>query len=233
MNFKKWIYSITLVLCFAVPNQAKKSVSWCEESKVQPEAGNVFEISIFKNLTPRIPTGKNLTNLKKSEFITYGYKVKPSVESLRICIEDIKFNGDPLGRKTEGIIDEIMISNGYNKMEGKYRGNKGFDGVYIKGTAKKPTEIVIIESKQFRYIKDEADVLVEHSGMTLNPPSPATGLPAQMSEDWINDVSQNLRNAGKLEISDMVDNYPNLIIKYVSAVDKVLGEINFLKLDKY
>jgi len=126
-----------------------------------------------------------------------------------------------------------MLISGYTKLEGKYSGNKGFDGLYIKGIVKKPIEIVIIESKQFRYIKGEADVLIEHNGLILNPPNPSTGLPAQMSEDWINDVSQNLRNAGKSEIADMIDDHPNLIVKYVSAVDKALGEINFLKLDKY
>jgi hypothetical protein len=157
-------------------------------------AGNIFEVSIFKNLTARIPTGSKLTNLKKAEFVTHGYKVKPTSGGLKTQIDDIIANGDNLGAKTEGIVDDIMSGNGYTKMDGKYGSNNGYDGIYIKGTASNPTEIVIIESKQFKYTNGVADDVLEHSGITLNPPSGTTQLPTQMSDGWINYVAGKLKN---------------------------------------
>jgi hypothetical protein len=126
-----------------------------------------------------------------------------------------------------------MNTNGYTKMDGKYGSNNGYDGIYIKGTASKPTEIVIIESKQFKYTNGVADDVLEHSGVTLNPPSGTTALPAQMSDDWIEYVRVKLDQAGKTDISQMIFLNKPKITKYVAAVDKTQGEINFLKLGAY
>jgi hypothetical protein len=196
-------------------------------------AGSFFDLSTFKNLTARIPTGSKLTNLKKSEFLTHGYKVKPTSGSLKTQIDDIIANGDNLGAKTEGIVDDIMSGNGYTKMDGKYRSNNGYDGIYIKGTTSNPTEIIIIESKQFKYTNGVADDVLEHSGITLNPPSSTTPLPAQMSDSWVQYVGNKLRSEGKTDIANMIRDFDDKITKYVSVVDKTQGEINFLKLGTY
>lgn len=203
------------------------------KGKAVSGAGNLFDLSVFKNLTARIPSGSKLTNLKKSEFLEYGYKLKPTSGGLKTQIDDIITNGDNLGAKTEGIVDDIMSGNGYTKMDGKYGSNNGYDGIYIKGDINNPTEIIIIESKQFKYTNGVADDVLEHSGVTLNPPSGTTPLPAQMSDAWIQYVAGKLRDAGKSGIADMIVDNPALIQKYVSAVDKVQGEINFLKLGSY
>lgn len=233
MNFKKWIYSLALVLCFATPIHAEKIVFLCKENCVQPEAGNIFVLSAFNNCKPRKPTGNNLTYLRKSEFLSYGYQVKPIYGELKTKIDDINKNGDKKGDKTENIVDDLMISSGYTKLDGKYGGNKGFDGIYIKGTTSNPIEIIIIESKQFRYHLGVADSVIEHIGLALNQPNVSTGLPAQMSDEWIRNVANSLYNVGKIEISDMIIFNPKLITKYVSAVDTVRREINFLKLCSY
>jgi hypothetical protein len=233
MNFKKWIYSTALILYFAVPIIAQKNVFFGEGSKVLPGASNVFELSTFKNRTARIPTGKMHTYVKKSDFLTYGYKIKPPSGKLKTKIDDIEKNGDIKGDKTESIVDDIMISNGYTKMDGKYGGKKGYDGIYIKGTSRHPTEIIIIESKQFNYTKNTAYNRFEHGGVTLNPPGSTTRLPEQMSEAWVQYVAKKLRDKGKTEIADMIDYNPKLISKYVSAVDKVQGEVYFLRLGSY
>jgi len=196
-------------------------------------AGNIFELSTFKNLTARIPSGSKLTNLKKSEFITYGYKVKPTTGGLKTQIDDIIANGDNLGAKTESIVDDIMSDNGYTKMDGKYGSNNGYDGVYIKGTIENPTEIVIIESKQFKYANGAADDVVEHGGITLNPPSGTTPLPSQMSDGWVDYVAGKLNDAGNTSVGNMIKLNDTKISKYVVAVDKTQGEINFLKLGAY
>ena len=201
-------------------------------------AGNIFELSTFKNLTARIPTGSKLTNLKKAEFLTHGYKVKPTSGGLKTQIDDIIANGDNLGAKTEGIVDDIMSGNGYTKMDGKYGSNNGYDGVYIKGTASNPTEIVIIESKQFKYTNGVADDVLEHSGVTLNYPNQNTGLASQMSDTWIRQVAEKLSTNTNTKlmgdkIQELLLTDPSKIQKYLSAVDKTQGEINFLKLGNY
>jgi hypothetical protein len=54
-----------------------------------------------------------------------------------------------------------------------------------------------------------------------------------MSDGWIQYVASKLNEAGKTQIAEMIIDNPNLISKYVSAVDKIQGEINFLKLGNY
>lgn len=54
-----------------------------------------------------------------------------------------------------------------------------------------------------------------------------------MSDGWIQYVANKLSDAGKTSISKMIKQNPELIQKYVSAVDKTQGEINFLKLGNY
>ena len=180
-----------------------------------------------------MPTGKNLTNIKKAEFVDYGYKLKPTSGELKTIIDDIVATGDNLGTKTEIIVDKLMVENGYTKMDGKYGSNNGYDGIYIKGTIENPTEIVIIESKQFKYVNNKAENIVEHGGVTTNGPNDNTGLPTQMSDPWVEYVRTKLAQSGKTEISNMIRDFDNKISKYVTAIDKIQGEINFLKLGKY
>jgi len=203
------------------------------------EAGSDwFSLSTLKNLTPKIPSGNKLTYLKKTDFINDGYKVKPSAgSSVKNTVDDIIANGDNLGLKTESSVREIMESKGYTWIDGKYGSNNGYDGVFIKGTLDNPTEIIIIESKQFKYSNNTAGDLIEHSGVNLSPPSTTTPLPAQMSDAWINYVANNLKNTPNsalgIKIEELMLTNPSIISKYVSAVDKTVGEINFLKLGNY
>jgi len=67
----------------------------------------------------------------------------------------------------------------------------------------------------------------------MNNPNENTGLPTQMSDRWVLYVAEKLEASGKTNIANMVKDNPELIQKYVSAVDKVQGEINFLKLGSY
>ncbi|MDO4764398.1 MAG: hypothetical protein Q4A00_08480, partial [Flavobacteriaceae bacterium] len=146
--------------------------------------------------------------------------------------------GDDFGTKTESIIDDLMKDNGYTILDGKYGRNNGFDGFYIKGSIDNPTEIIIVESKQFSYANNRALNLIEHNGLRLNAPNDKTKLPAQMSDKWIEFVAEKLsKNPETSEIGDKLMELllynRSKITKYVSAVDKTAGEINFLKLDKY
>jgi hypothetical protein len=129
-----------------------------------------------------------------------------------------------------------MSESGLTKLDGKYGSNNGYDGIYVKGTIENPTEIIIVESKQFKYVNNKAEDLIEHGGVKLNTPSNSTPLPAQMSDEWIDYVAGKLKNLGgdKTKLSNTIlAAPPGTIKKYVSAVDKSTGEINFLKLGNY
>ena len=192
-----------------------------------------FNFNSFRNATAKTPGVDNnsLTNIPKS-FWNDAYKVTPATGSTaKSTVDDIIANGDQLGSKTEGLVDDIMRSDGYKVADGKYAGENGvngFDGVYYKGTLDNPTEIIIIESKQ----------MSTSGSVSLNGENLTTGLPNQMSDDWITYVATKLKNTNsnptlgnKIEDLMLID--PEKIKKYVSAVDKADGSINFLKLNSY
>ncbi|WP_131458260.1 hypothetical protein [Jiulongibacter sediminis] len=69
--------------------------------------------------------------------------------------------------------------------------------------------------------------------MKLNNPNPPTGLPAQMSDGWIDYVAGRLNDEGKTSVSNMIILNKNKLTKYVSAIDRTKGELNILKLGNY
>jgi hypothetical protein len=80
--------------------------------------------------------------------------------------------------------------------------------------------------------------LIEHAGVTLSGPNGITGLPSQMSDEWIQYVANKLINNPLTEqlgnkINQLLQYDRSKIIKYVSAVDKSKAELNFLKLGNY
>ena len=123
-----------------------------------------------------------------------------------------------------------MTSQGYKIADGKYfgaNGVNGYDGVYYKGSIENPTEIIIIESKQMSV----------SGSVSLNGPNGSTGLPSQMSDAWINYVANKLKTTSNsalgFKIEELMLTNPTSISKYVAAVDKTTGKINFLKLENY
>ena len=80
---------------------------------------------------------------------------------------------------------------------------------------------------------DVASVVVEHKNVKLNDPNDKTGLPSQMSDKWIQYVQDKLRTDGKTSVANMIRDFDNKITKYIAAIDKTQGELNFLKLGVY
>jgi hypothetical protein len=189
-----------------------------------------FDLTAFKNTSPKVPGGANKTNIGKTLWDD-AYKVKPkNGSSAEGVIDDVIANGDNLGAKTEGLVDDIMVNNGYSIADGKYfgaNGVNGFDGVYYKGSLDNPSEIIIIESKQ----------MSSSGSSTLSGPNSNTGLPSQMSDNWINYVANKLKNTSNVELAFKIEELQltntGFIKKYVAAIDKAKGELNFLKLDNY
>jgi hypothetical protein len=214
------------------------------ESFIRNGKEGVFEIVKFKNLVPQTPSGnKWLVNFTKSNFDKFGLKIPKSslINREKEIVETLMKSGDPDGKLTEELVERMMLSQGYqvsNKI-GKYGSNNGFDVVCWKGSLDDPSEIIIIEAKQFKQAKiDEFDDLVGSnydyaSGLRLNPGDQNTGLPEQMSTRWVRYVTAKLRESGKTESADFIDDNTSKIAKYVFAVDKSVGESYFLKLANY
>jgi len=59
-----------------------------------------------------------------------------------------------------------MENKGYTLLDGKYGSSNGYDAIYIKGTLDNPTEIMIIESKQFKYKNGKVDL---DGGLKVEP----------------------------------------------------------------
>lgn len=207
-----------------------------------------FDLNKLKGLLAQTPTGKYLTNISKNMFDQHGLSIAKSSEgNISVIIDDIMKNGDLRGEKTEAIIDILMDTKGYQKIDAKYNGVNGFDGCYIpKGqTLESATEVFISESKQFKQGKlAEFDEIAKTnydntSGLVLNSPS-STGLPTQMSDDWVEYVINKMRYSSNIEtqtigntLNNMYKTNPQIFTKYVNAIDKSTGEVWFMKLDNF
>jgi hypothetical protein len=191
-----------------------------------------------------MPTGSKLTNLSFSKF-TKGFDAD-FISSLGSKYADdlakIKQGLDKGGDLTEGIVSEALRKQGYTvtKDIGKYGSNNGFDVVAYKGTLDNPTEILIVEGKQFKQnqILDEFDDVKtlqgydEASGLTINPANPETGLPTQMSKKWtFEHVADKLNKKGGVykKLSIALEN-ENIVERFVFAIDKSDGTGYFTKL---
>jgi hypothetical protein len=153
-------------------------------------------------------------------------RLAPAGQALKTKIDDIVVNGDLLGTKTEIICDDIFETNGFIKQDAKFGSNNGFDGVYIKkDAAGNVQEIIINEAKQ----------IGSAGNIKLNAGNPASGLQAQMSDEWIGDVIGKIKlQGGELEIlSDILNTNKNKITKTVTGIDKVTKEVVVLKLANY
>ena len=190
-----------------------------------------MDLSAFKNVIAKTPGVDNasLTNLPKT-FWDDAYKVTPEVGSpLKTKVDNIIANGDQGGNLTEELIDDIFAGKGYSQGDGKYfgdAGNNGLDRFYYKGDISNPTEIIVFEGKQ-----------MTNGSATLNSASNTTALPVQMRDSWIDYIANEklLKQTGlQKQTGEAIISFgSNNIQKYVVAVDKSTGQINFLKLGSF
>ncbi len=188
-------------------------------------AVSTFSHTAVKALKAVKPADNTLTNLSRFLLDQYSHRIKPTLTSLKTKIDDIVDHGDVLGTKTESLCDDIFETEGFVKYEAKL-GSNGFDGVYIKKDATgNVQEIIINDAKQ----------ISAAGNIKLSPKNPNTSLPAQMSDDWIDNIILKLQaQGGSLEdLSIILNANKNKITKTVTAVDKATKEIVVLKLSKY
>jgi hypothetical protein len=124
----------------------------------------------------------------------------------------IHAKSDPKGDKTETLARQYFESgNGnFTWKDGKYNAsNNGFDNVYVNETT---GEVIIDECKQWPPV--------------LSGPNPVTGLPSQMSDQWVRDhVVKELKESGdsaKELLGQQVEDAISLglLTKTVTAIKK-------------
>ena len=193
-----------------------------------------------------IPTGNRLTNISFSQF-TKGFDAS-FINGLGTKYADdlikVKQGLDKGGDLTEGIVSQVLRNDGYTVIDdlGKYGSNNGYDVVAFKGTLDNPSEILIIEGKQFKQGKiAEFDDIVNingydsPSGLTINPNNPKTGLPTQMSDPWVfNHVFNKMLDGttDQVKLATAMTNQ-SIVSKYVFAIDKSTGHGYFTKLGAF
>ena len=130
-----------------------------------------------------------------------------------------------MGTKTEQLCDDIFATNGFVKHEAKIGSNNGFDGVYIKKDGSgNVQEIIINEAKQ----------VGSAGNIKLNAANANTGLQAQMSDAWVNQTIDKLKNHPNYSsLGNLLFNNKSAIKKTVTGVDKASSEIVILKISAY
>lgn len=194
---------------------------------------SIVEPSTFKNLNPKPLTNTSSGNSISGSFInTNANKFNVIQSGMKSKFDDIVANGDQYGKKTEDLIREIIEDSGQSGFayyDGSYNTVNGFDGVFIKGDINNPTEIIINESKQW------TGGSVSLSGMT-------TTNPAQMTDQWVRKVAEELRNSNdptKSILADAIEDAidDGILTKVVTVIDRtpkgnvenLLGGINIIK----
>jgi filamentous hemagglutinin len=118
--------------------------------------------------------GGNISALKMTEE-SMSLGVSAGQRSVLAQLEGLA-NNNVSGDLREFVANNYFSSNGFKSLQGKC-GSNCFDGVYIKGDSV--------------YI-NEVKPLTAEGSIQLSGPS-ATGLPAQMSDDWIKNVLGRLK----------------------------------------
>jgi len=170
-------------------------------------------------------SGKEYYYLSKKSADSSLLSIVSNVDTvIQTRVEEIAKKGDLKGIKTEALSDLFFESLGYEKIDMNYAGNKGIDGLYVKYTNIDKTEfadMITVESKQ-----RGKDGIIK-----ANPNDNNTGLPAQMTEDWIKKSIQKNNSNNTNNILKFWNSCKDCS-KFIFAVDKNKSEINLIKLKR-
>ena len=86
-------------------------------------------------------------------------------------------NSSLRGKVSEYVSDSYFARNGYKQIEGKCGSDNCFDAVFIKGD-----KVYVVESKP----------LQSNGAIKLSPTNSITGLPAQMTDEWVGSAISRL-----------------------------------------
>lgn len=204
-------------------NSASKNVAKITDDVVEiiTDAGlKLINPSALKKLEKLTPTSSGYINSTK---LGKAKRFKPSESGLKADFDNLKsLDNNQLGLQSETLANKLFKQDDYLAYDAKipgFNGNNGFDGVYIKKDAGgNVTDIIINEVKQ-----------VNNGSIALSSANTATGLPRQMTNDWIDNVigrmlqpntSQSVKN-----LANLIKTNDDKITKVVTGIDKTKGEI--------
>ncbi|MDH2436136.1 hypothetical protein QCD60_26755 [Pokkaliibacter sp. MBI-7] len=123
-------------------------------------------------------------------------------------LNKIVSSGDSKGELTEALSSNLFKSKGFIELPGKYRGENGIDGLYIKDGM-----LYVIEAKQFS----------AYLSLKLDPGTEKRFV--QMTDERLRQIAVELRrttDASKKNAATLIDNALDTgnIAKFVTAVDK-------------
>ncbi|BFU60562.1 hemagglutinin repeat-containing protein [Rodentibacter abscessus] len=190
------VAKVSKVLPQHVGHQVNRVKNYSVLNKVIDEVDNVA-----------ISTDKGF--ISKSKVCGAACELKPTSAKERDLINDIVKNGDPKGVKTEQLIGDLARRSGYTPLKGgKYGNNNGFDHVLLG----KDGTVVIIDSKQIR----NGRVQLSNKGASFGGEKTT-----QLSENWINAVSNQLPDGDPIKIAITNAYYNNKPIRtIITGVDR-------------
>lgn len=180
----KWVKeTVTSVpIINAAGKVAYRAVQVGKDYRLIKVAVSIFDYASIKALKAIAPADRTLTNISRYLIDNYCIRIAPSETALKTLVDDIVQLGDATGSRTEQLSDALLQREGYVKQASQYGSNNGFDGVYMKLDANgNPTDIIINEAKQ----------MSTSGNIKLNP---AAGKAAQMSDTWVNQTIDEMRN---------------------------------------
>lgn len=133
----------------------------------------------------------------------------------------LNLDNNQLGLQSETLANKLFKQDDYLAYDAKipgFNGNNGFDGVYIKKDASgNITDIIINEVKQ-----------VNNGAIKLSPAS-TTGLPRQMSDGWITNVTQRMIDLNTpqnvKDLANLINDNLDKVTKVVTGIDKTKAQI--------
>lgn len=173
----------------------------------------------LKTLNKIDPSSSGFINSTK---LVDAKKFKPSGSGLKADFDNLKnLDNNQLGIQSETLANKLFKQDDFVAYDAKipgFNGNNGFDGVYIKKDAGgNVTDIIINEVKQ-----------VNNGAISLSPAS-TTGLPRQMSDNWITNVTQRMINLNTSQnvkdLANLINDNLDKITKVVTGIDKTEGKI--------
>ena len=206
-------------------NSAGKNVAKITDDVVEiiTDAGlKLINPSALKKLEKIIPTSSGYINSTK---LGKAKRFKPSESGLKADFDNLKnLDNNQLGLQSETLANKLFKQDDYLAYDSKipgFNGNNGFDGVYIKKDASgNVTDIIINEVKQ-----------VNSGSISLSPANTATGLPRQMTDEWIDNVIERMLQPNTSQqikdLAQVIKNAKNQgkVTKVITGIDKVNNQI--------
>jgi|GEM_PF-2605964 len=137
---------------------------------------SIYGDKLLKALQKVAPNTNNY--ITSASITSYAKKVPMYSKEMAALMNQLKnaTNTQSKGEIAEKICERYFKDCGYNVFIKKLNNSgHGLDMIVYKGTLTNPKDVIIIEAKK----------IVEANGIKLNPPNKTSGLPSQMSIEWI------------------------------------------------